>query len=270
LAASDCIEGKTYFEQYNLRILVSGCEEQTDKVKSLTIITFQSLFEGAALTKAKPTLTTNVGLMSEEIDVIPVGGWGDDDMQLDDEDGVGKDDNDLPGDEGKYSHVIQLYHYRCRNCYRYNKYYLGGGWDIDEDLELPTDVDVPSASGDDDFFVAPTKGVPIPQQWTNSSKLAIDHVLAGNFESAARLLNEQIGVVEIRHFKQLFLSTYSRARASYTALPNMPSLYLYPLRNWKDQKSPLPAVGIHISDLISRLQVNALLSDKLTIRDDQS
>jgi hypothetical protein len=35
----------------------------------------------------------------------------------------------------------------------------------------------------------------------------------------------------------------------------MPSLYLYPLRNWKDQKAPLPAVGIHIADLITRLQV---------------
>lgn len=95
----------------------------------------------------------------------------------------------------------------------------------------------------------------MPQQWTNSSKLVIDHVLAGSFESAARLLNEQIGVTEIRYFKHLFLSTYSRARASYTALPNMPSLYLYPLRNWKDPKAPLPAIGVHINDLITRLQV---------------
>ncbi len=118
------------------------------------------------------------------------------------------------------------------------------------------DADIPASTGDEGFFVAPTRGTPMPQQWTNTSKLVVDHILAGSFESAARLLNDQIGVIELRPFKPLFLSTFSRVRASYTALPNMPTLYLYPLRNWKDQKAPLPAIGLHISDLITRLQVS--------------
>lgn len=175
-------------------------------------------------------MVNNVNLIGEELDVQPVGGWGDDDLGLDDEEGGAKADKDEIGEEGD-------------------------GWDNEDDLELPPDAELPAAVSDEGFFVAPTKGTPVPLQWTNMSKLVVDHILAGSFESAGRLLNEQVGVVEIGPFKPLFLSTYTRARASYTALPNMPSLYLYPLRNWKDQKAPLPAIGLHIADLIARLQV---------------
>ena len=35
----------------------------------------------------------------------------------------------------------------------------GGGWDVDDDLELPPDLDVPSTpTGGEGFFVPPTKG----------------------------------------------------------------------------------------------------------------
>lgn len=123
-------------------------------------------------------------------------------------------------------------------------------------MELPADVELPAVSGgDENFFVAPTRGVPMTQQWTSNSKLVVDHILAGSFESAARLLQDQIGVVELAPFKPLFLSTYSRSRGTFTALPNVPSLYLYPLRNWKDPKTPLPALAIKLNDLIERLQV---------------
>ena len=64
-------------------------------------------------------------------------------------------------------------------------YKKGGGWDAEDDLELPADVEVSaSAGGDDGYFVAPTRGISVPQHWTNNSKLAVDHVLAGSFESA--------------------------------------------------------------------------------------
>src|SRR5687768_11425116 len=115
---------------------------------------------------------------------------------------------------------------------------LGGGWDIDEDVELPPDLDLPtSGGGDDNFYVTPIRGVPMPQQWTNNSKLVVDHVLAGSFESAGRLLHDQIGVIDLIPFKQLFLTTYARSHGTFTALPNLPPLSLYPLRNWKDPKA---------------------------------
>lgn len=36
----------------------------------------------------------------------------------------------------------------------------GGGWDVDDDLELPPDLDVPSTptAGGEGYFVPPTKG----------------------------------------------------------------------------------------------------------------
>ena len=36
----------------------------------------------------------------------------------------------------------------------------GGGWDVDDDLELPPDLDVPSTptSGGEGYFVPPSKG----------------------------------------------------------------------------------------------------------------
>jgi coatomer protein complex subunit alpha (xenin) len=97
----------------------------------------------------------------------------------------------------------------------------------------------------------------MPQQWTNNSKLVVDHVLAGSFESAARLLHDQIGVVDLVPFKQLFMTTYARSHGTFTALPNVPPLKLYPLRNWKDPKAPVPAIGVKLNDLIGRLQVRA-------------
>jgi coatomer protein complex subunit alpha (xenin) len=193
----------------------------------------KSLFEGAALAKTKGSSTvTNAVLTSEELDITPVGGWGDDNFGLDDDNLGEKDDagENADGEEG-------------------------GGWDIDEDLELPADVEA-STNMDtgDNFFVAPTKGVSPPQQWTNNSKLVVDHILAGSFESACRLLQDQIGVVNVAPFKPLFVSTYSRSRVSFSALPNMPSLYVYPLRNWKEPKAQVPAIGLKLNDLIQRLQ----------------
>lgn len=35
----------------------------------------------------------------------------------------------------------------------------GGGWDVDDDLELPADLDVgPTTDGGEGYFVPPTKG----------------------------------------------------------------------------------------------------------------
>jgi len=169
-------------------------------------------------------------LTSEELEINPIGGWGDDNFGMDDDNYIEKDDAMLTAEEG-------------------------GDWDIDEDLVLPADMEASTnIDAGDSFFVAPTKGISSPQQWTNNSKLVVDHILAGSFESACRLLHDQIGVVDVSPFKPLFVSTYSRSRASFSALPNMPSLYVYPLRNWKEPKAQVPAVGLKLNDLIQRLQ----------------
>lgn len=94
------------------------------------------------------------------------------------------------------------------------------------------------------------------QMWCNNSQLAVDHVLAGSFETAMRLLHDQVGVVQFGPYKPLFLQTYSRGRTCYLGLPSLPCLRGHPQRNWKEggAKQGLPAVGLRLSDLISRLQ----------------
>lgn len=47
-----------------------------------------------------------------------------------------------------------------------------------------------------------------------------------------RLLHDQVGIVSFEEYKQLFLQIYSRSRTAFTALPSLPGLYAYPLRNW--------------------------------------
>ncbi|XP_064643414.1 coatomer subunit alpha-like isoform X3 [Lineus longissimus] len=168
-------------------------------------------------------------------------GWGDDADLLLDEDGgfgggEGLDDEDLVGKADD-----------------------GGGWDVgDEDLELPADLDVgPIAGGDDEgYFVPPTKGTSQAQIWCNNSQLPVDHILAGSFETAMRLLHDQVGVVAFEPYKQVFLQTYARSRTAYANLPSTPPMFGYPHRNWREAgaKGGMAAVGLKLNDLVQRLQ----------------
>ncbi len=84
------------------------------------------------------------------------------------------------------------------------------GWDVDDDdLELPTDLDAGAsalsagagAGGDEDegYFVPPTKGQGPPANWANNSQLAMDHIVAGSFESACRILHDQVSQVTVQY-----------------------------------------------------------------------
>uniref|UniRef100_A0A8C5GEB3 Coatomer subunit alpha n=1 Tax=Gouania willdenowi TaxID=441366 RepID=A0A8C5GEB3_GOUWI len=192
-------------------------------------------FEGAIASKGKASQ------MAADVDMDAAGGegWGDDaELQLD-EDGF-MDAREGLGDDG-----------------------LGkeerGGWEVEEDLDLPPELDVPGGAGggaEDGFFVPPTKGMSPTQMWCNNSQLPVDHILAGSFETAMRLLHDQVGVVNFSPYKSLFMQTLSRGSTCYLGLPSLPCLRGHPQRNWKDcgAKQGLPAVGLRLSDLISRLQ----------------
>lgn len=93
--------------------------------------------------------------------------------------------------------------------------------------------------------------------WTKASQLAADHVRAGSFESACRLLHDQIGVVNFKPYDSVFQSLYSSSRTVSNHLANLPPIFSYPLRNWKDAtvKTGLPAIGISLNDLVAKLQV---------------
>lgn len=139
----------------------------------------------------------------------------------------------------------------------------GAGWDVDDDLELPPDIEHETAAnvanvddGDEGYYVAPTKGINPCQIWANNSSLPVDHIVAGSFESACRLLHDHVGVVNFEPYRAHFMTNYARSRTSYTGLPLLPALIGYPQSNWKDAgpKQGLPAVGLKLNDLIQRLQ----------------
>ncbi|RCN35209.1 coatomer alpha subunit [Ancylostoma caninum] len=126
------------------------------------------------------------------------------------------------------------------------------GWDVEDDLAIP---DVPTSAGTEDVVV-PNRGQPPTSHWPANSRLVADHVAAGSFESALRLLHDQLGVVNRKPFKEIFISTYASSRVSFNALPNTRVLFCYPLRNWQEAsgKNGLPAVAVTLADLASRLQ----------------
>lgn len=194
----------------------------------------KGFFEGAMMSRSRTQVA--VALALEDDGAATPEGWGnDEELGIDDEELV--DAEIAPeGEENP-------------------------GWDV-EDVDLPPELEVATTANEDGYYSPPTKGVPPTQHWVNNSKLPIDHILAGSFESAFRLLNNQVGVVEFGPYQSLFLNTYARSRTSYACLPNVPSLYGYPQRNWKDtnwkdatSKTGVPAVGLHLTELVQRLQM---------------
>ena len=149
----------------------------------------------SAMIASKKAEGLSAGLVAEDIGADAEGGWGDDDLKLDDEDDVGDDFKDAEGGSDAE----------------------GDGWAADDDdLEIPpelqaTPVKEDVGGQDDGYFVAPVRGVPPTQHWCNNSSLPVDHILAGNVESACRLLHDQVGVVDFTQYKQHFLSTFSRS-----------------------------------------------------------
>uniref|UniRef100_A0A8B9L4E3 Coatomer alpha subunit C-terminal domain-containing protein n=1 Tax=Astyanax mexicanus TaxID=7994 RepID=A0A8B9L4E3_ASTMX len=229
---------RTTFFHHEYPWILSASDDQTIRIWNWQSRTFsKGFFEGAIAAKGR------AGQMAADLDMDAPGGegWGEDaELHLDEnsfmdaQDGLG-DDVGVGKEEG-------------------------GGWEVEEDLDLPPELDVPAGAGGgaegEGFFVPPTKGVSPTQMWCNNSQLPVDHMLAGSFETAMRLLHDQVGVVQFGPYKQLFLQTFSRGRTCYLGLPSLPCLQGNPQRNWKDcgLKGGLPAVGLRLADLIARLQ----------------
>jgi len=196
----------------------------------------KTLFEGAAAAKDNGTAAAMAAPDMSAADDGEEGGWGDDDeVVLDEEAGFGPSEEKIEIDEE------------------------GGGWDVDDDdLELPADLDVPAAGGEggEGYYTPPTPGNSQSQVWVTNSTLPGDHIAAGSFDSAARLLNDQLGVVNFEPFEQLFMLAFVRGRVAAPGLPCTPSMFFHPHRNWREAgaKTGLPAVGIKLNELVQRLQ----------------
>lgn len=90
---------------------------------------------------------------------------------------------------------------------------------MDEEIaQAVAQMRLPGAEGDGDdgegveggIYTVPQRGHPPPFNWPNASRLVADHVAAGAFESAARLLEDTLGIVQLKPFKQHFLDIYAK------------------------------------------------------------
>lgn len=193
----------------------------------------KGFFEGAMLGKGSSALASTVLAAPEDVGGE---GWGEDAE-------LGMDER-MPGEEDPEDAVTAAPE-------------DGGGWDVgDEDVELPPDLEGASPSAEEGYFVAPTSGVSQSKVWSTNSHLPIDHVMAGSFETAFRLLHDQVGVTEFAQFQHLFMAAYSQSRTCYSTLPSCPSLFAHPHRNWKEAgpKGGHPAIWVKLNDLVTRLQ----------------
>ncbi|KAA0033783.1 hypothetical protein IC582_001549 [Cucumis melo] len=145
-----------------------------------------------------------------------------------------------------------------------------GGWDL-EDLELPPEAETPKASvSARSFFVAPTPGMPVSQIWIQRSSLAAEHAAAGNFDTAMRLLNRQLGIKNFAPLKSMFLDLHGGSHSHLRAFSSAPVITLAVERGWNESASPNvrgpPALIFNFSQLEEKLKAGykATTSGKFT------
>ncbi|TPP57565.1 Coatomer subunit alpha [Fasciola gigantica] len=134
------------------------------------------------------------------------------------------------------------------------------GWDLDDaDLELPSTLQNaggPAEIASDSAFVAPPVGRVPSQYWSDNSHLVADHIMAGSWNEAMRLLNSQVGVVSFEPYRPHFMALYEASRSVGIGLPSTPSQFIYPQRNWKktSTNTVLPTTVLSLNHLLTRLQ----------------
>ncbi|KAF7380761.1 hypothetical protein HZH66_014137 [Vespula vulgaris] len=147
----------------------------------------KGFFEGAMMSRGKSQVAA--ALAPEDDTAIVADGWGnDEELGIDDEEGIDVDAI-VEGEET-------------------------AGWDV-EDVDLPPEIENAMPISEDGYYALPTRGVSPTQHWINNSQLTVDHILAGSFETAFRLLNNQVGIVEFAPYQSLFLNLVQRLQVCY-------------------------------------------------------
>ena len=152
-------------------------------------------------------------------------GLDDDDLDLDNDDVGGDwagddDDDDLFGDDDD-----------------------AFGGDLDDEDNGDATVD---ANG---MYVAPNLGKKISNSWVDSSNLAGDHVAAGSFTTAMKLLNRQIGVVNFKPLKDSFSAVFQGNSSVMPMSIGAPGASNHFLRSGDAGSKSLPRVAIRLENL---------------------
>jgi coatomer protein complex subunit alpha (xenin) len=101
----------------------------------------------------------------------------------------------------------------------------GATWDEVDDGAGTWDLG--DGEGDEDIVDIPepqAEGISDVEYWIRSSPLAADHIAAGSFNSAMKLLNRQVGAVNFGPLKPKFMQIYWTSRTFLSANPGLPPL----------------------------------------------
>jgi len=140
-----------------------------------------------------------------------------------------------------------------------------GGWDIDVEIPLPEEQ-LPT-SNNNEFNSIITQGMSRNEQWARNSNIAVDHIAAGQFESAMKILNTQAGIVNFEVLKPMFMSIYQSAKSYFSGVPVSQPLSFPIERSWDENPHKLlPYVCITYQNVLSKLQeaYSATTSGKFT------
>ncbi|KAJ8423116.1 hypothetical protein Cgig2_027330 [Carnegiea gigantea] len=136
-----------------------------------------------------------------------------------------------------------------------------GGWGL-EGLDLPPEEDTPkasSASARSSVFVPPQPGIPVSQIWIQKSSLAAEQAAAGNFDTAMRLLNRQLGIKNFAPLKPMFLDLHAGSHSYLRAFSSASIISLAVERGWSESASPNvrgpPALVFTFSQLEDKLKM---------------
>ena len=117
-----------------------------------------------------------------------------------------------------------------------------GGWEMD-DLDLPEDVAGGASIIEDEtssyshLFRIPTSGVPAAQKWAQKCNLVAEHASAGSFDTAMRMLNRQLGVIDFEPLKSYFLDLATASHASFPTYGGFGRLSVPIESDWEAEKS---------------------------------
>lgn len=145
-----------------------------------------------------------------------------------------------------------------------------GAWELELETELPQ-LQKPTVEGPAQITL-PREAPPAQFTWVQQSDIPADHIAAASFDSAMKLLNSQIGIVNFAPLKHHFVALASTASTVLSALPSTRSLEVPLHRNWQSalptaapqhlaaassqtaREPGMPLVSITFASLVEKLQ----------------
>lgn len=139
----------------------------------------------------------------------------------------------------------------------------GDAWDLDDQLE-EEDIDLIGAAEGGKQTPSELAGgasPPITESWVHNSTVPADHIAAGSFETAAQLLNRQIGVVRFEPLKARFFDVYSGSKLAMPGHDGLAPLPYFVSRGTDNRLPFIPGLDHlqpRLSEAFNQVKANQL------------